>query len=79
MIIPKGYPSSPSKTKSPTVLDVQEHVEVESFLHTKEAAEYIDMSVGYVKDHAQALGGEKHGLRWRFSYEALDRWKAEKK
>jgi hypothetical protein len=49
------------------------------YLDTKGAAEYISMSVGYVKDHARELGGEKHALRWRFDVVALDRWKAGKK
>ena len=51
-------------------------VSIETFIDTKGAADRIGMSVGYVKDHARALGGEKHGLRWRFEVGVLDaRWK----
>lgn len=44
----------------------------EKDFNTKEAAEYLGRSVGYVKDHARELGGIKEGGKWVFPQLALD-------
>lgn len=78
--VPKGQAPFLQRTllgRDKVIVDEIQRSDLEPvYFNTTEAAVYLDRSPGYVKDHAKEIGGEKHGLRWRFTQDDLDAWKA---